>query len=93
MSNWYDKELYDVVVHGIGYVKVTNYGGKSATMKDGEYCLQDRKQKECPNKTKSQILAVFHGLINKYQNLEINGWKCHYAKGKWNKRKVTFTHD
>ncbi|MFC4219403.1 hypothetical protein [Flagellimonas marina] len=83
MSEELEKLLYEVVVYGIGYAKVTNYGGKWAIVEDGIYRVDDRFGSKYPKKTKSQVLDIFKRLVSRYQNLEINGKSWTYSQGEW----------
>lgn len=88
MSKKTEELLYNVIIYSLGYIKVTNYGGKWAVVEDGIYYVLDRVHKEYPKKTKSQVLEIFKKLIYRYQNFEVNGEQWYYDRGKWVVKKL-----
>ena len=82
-----DKWVKDACLKAIGYLKVTNYGGKYALVETGIYTIVDRGHEVVQNKSRQAMYSIFLRLINKYLNFERNGYAYHYSRGSWHRKK------
>ena len=80
--------LKENILHSLGYIMVSNYGGSYAIVDNGIYSFKNHgftKQGTCD---KVEQLRIIGELIKRYQNFERNGYQYHYSRGNWMRSKV-----
>lgn len=85
--------LIEVIDDGVGYLKVSNTGGAWIIYDDGSFHMKFRGITREVYKSKETAKQIFRNRINLYKNVEHNGWRYSFGRGKWRKQKVTFTYD
>ncbi|MGB5820530.1 MAG: hypothetical protein WBG90_13685 [Saonia sp.] len=82
--------MEESIMHDLGYVMVTNHGGKYAWVDEGNYNVKLNGFTKGVNKSKLETLEIFKKLVAKYGNFERNGYKYHRMKKGWYRTKLGY---
>lgn len=82
-----DQWIKDACLKALGYLKVSNEGGKYALVEKGIYTVVDRGHTVLQKKTRHVTYNIFSKLIHRYLNFERQGYYYYYSRGSWRRHK------